>query len=544
MIILAAATVFVAACSSDDEAQNQSVQSENGWSEYVTVAAGTPGDEAASEEQGSRRVAVNTTNPQKSQWEEGDKLTIWTGNTCSTANMSENGFELYTNAGDNKVNFRGRLVSTNAPTDETKLIAVVDNENDAIDASEGNSVSVDLSEQVGATADKALDYELYYATSTNAARTFSFQHKMALIGWTIQVNGVDNGDKCDIVLSGAGLKNAATLDPATGELTTPSEDGTITLKDVVLNLNTYNRMKLYVVLPPCALTNGITAMLTMTSGTKRGWVANGGLGVGGFTLAGNKYYNAGPNGFTPAEINNYAALSPGDIIYSDLAKTNPIAITVFQEGGHGYAIALNDCTPANTGVGASHGTNQYDWRIVQDGEANCTRDNTTDLTFGDAFNSTADDAKSWTNQLAGKTCNAGTTHTHHAAQAAKKYKVAIPTDAPEGAQWVLPSAGMWIEFFNQSGTGSSVSSNGITGTNVNGFNTLADTSLYGKVQNFWTDKCSSFVMMGSSTVAQNYWTSSEFSSANAVCVSFRPQGFMVGNSAKTNGFYVRSFLVF
>lgn len=545
MIVLAAVTMFVAACSSDDEAQKLTAQPESGWSEYITVEAGVPNDEEASNEQGSRRVAVNTDSPQKSLWEEGDKMTIWTGSTCSTTNMSEKGFELYYGAGTGSAKFKGQLVSTSAPTDETKLIAIIDNENDAVDASAGNSVSVDLSEQEGATAATALDYELFYGTSTNVRRAFSFTNKMVLIKWTIQVNGVDNGDMCDIVLSGAGLKNAATLDPATGELTTPSLDGTITLKDVVLDLNSSNRMALYVVLPPCTLTSGITATLTMTSGAKQKYLAVGSLGsFTTATLAGNKYYTAGPNEFTPQVINNYAALQPGDVIYSDLAHTTPIAITVFQEGGHGYAIALNDCTPANTGVAASAGSNQYDWRIIADGAAGCTRDNSSALTFAEAFASTAANAKDWTNQLAGKTCEAGTTHTHHAAQVAKRYNVAIPADAPEGAQWVLPSAGMWIEFFNQSNTGYSVTSSGITS---GGFGTLAggDTGvLYEKVQSFWTDKCSSFIMMGSSSVAQNYWTSSEYTDANAVCVSFRPQGFMVGNSAKTGGFYVRSFLVF
>lgn len=300
MMILAAAALLTAACSSDEDAQQQTALSEGGWSEYVTVTAGTPGN-AGSSAGGPKRVKVNTENPQKSLWETGDKLTIWTGETCSTANMSESGFTLTSGADTGTGKFSGRLTSTSAPTSSTKLIAIIDNGSDAINASAGNSVSADLSEQQGATAATALDYELFYATSTNGARSFTFTHKMALIKWTIKVNGASNGDQCNIVLSGTGLKNSATLDPATGTLTVGSTDGTITLKDVTLT--SAASTELYVVLPPCTVSSGIKATLTMTSGSKEGGIAIGSLGDGSsITVAANNYYTAGVNEFTLLDV--------------------------------------------------------------------------------------------------------------------------------------------------------------------------------------------------------------------------------------------------
>lgn len=294
MMMLTAATMLLAACSSDD-AQQQAVRSESGWSEYVTITAGTPGD-AASATGGSRRVMINTDNPVKSLWEAGDQLTVWTGNTCTTENMSERGFTLTSGAGEGTAKFSGRIKSPTMPTSSTELIAVIDNGSDAINASAGNSVTANLATQVGATATSALDYELYYATSTNGVRNFTFTHKMALIGWTIKVNGASDGDQCDIVLSGTGLKNSATLDPATGTLTPGATDGTITLKDVTLT--SAASTTLFVVLPPCTVSSGITATLTMTSGSKSGQSVEGSLGSGPITVKGNNYYTAA-NEFAP-----------------------------------------------------------------------------------------------------------------------------------------------------------------------------------------------------------------------------------------------------
>ena len=293
MMILSAAALLTTACSSD-EMQQQTAQTGNGWSEYITVEAGTPGGADASA-QGSRRVAVNPTETKKSQWEDGDQLTIWTGDIRSE-NLSEHGFKLISGAGTGTGKFSGRLNSQSEPTSSTPLYAVIDNENDAIEV-DGNNVTANLATQVGATAASAFDYELFYATSTYATRNFNFTHKMSLIKWTIQVNGASNGDQCDIVLRGTGLKNSATLDPATGNLTVGSEDGIITLKDVILT--DAASTVLYVVLPPCTVSSGIKAKLTMTSGDKQGQIAIGNLGDGdAITLAENKYYTAGPNEFT------------------------------------------------------------------------------------------------------------------------------------------------------------------------------------------------------------------------------------------------------
>ena len=305
MMLLSIIAMLMTACSSSDETQQQPGQSESGWSEVVTVTAGTPGNNGggvSSAANAPRRVKIDTDNPQKSLWETGDQLTIWTmtGSTCSTSNMSENGFTLTGGADTGTGKFSGRLVSTSAPTSGTNLIAIIDNGSDAIDASTGNSVTVDLSEQLHCTADYALDYELYYATSTNATRNFTFTHKMALVKWTIKVNGVSNGDHCDIVLSGSGLQNFATLNPATGSLT-PSQksgtDGKITLKDVTLT-NASGGTDLFLVVPPCTCSSGVTAKVTMTSGSNSGKLFIGKLGDGSaFSLAENRYYTAS-NEFT------------------------------------------------------------------------------------------------------------------------------------------------------------------------------------------------------------------------------------------------------
>ena len=331
MMLLTAAALLTAACSSEEDVQQQqAAPSGSGWSEYVTVTAGAPGssDASAASSSGRRRVAVNTSNPQKSLWESGDQLTVWTGSTCSRANMSEHGFALTSGAGTGVGKFSGRLKSTSAPTSDTPLIAVIDNGSDAIDASAGSSVTADLSEQQGATAETAMDYELYYATSTNGERSFTFSHKMALVKWTIKVDGASDGDVCDIKLSGTGLKNTATLDPATGTLTVAEADGTITLKDVTLSAGS---TELYVVLPPCTCSSGIKAILTMTSGSKTGMVGIGTLGYGSIALEGNKYYTAGPNEFSLLPVVDLGL--PSGILWA----TMNVGATAPQEYGQFFA---------------------------------------------------------------------------------------------------------------------------------------------------------------------------------------------------------------
>lgn len=360
MMILAAAALLTAACSSDEDAQQQTALSEGGWSEYVTVTAGTPGN-AGSSAGGPKRVKVNTENPQKSLWETGDKLTIWTGETCSTANMSESGFTLTSGADTGTGKFSGRLTSTSAPTSSTKLIAIIDNGSDAIDASAGNSVSADLSEQQGATPATALDYELFYATSTNGARSFTFTHKMALIKWTIKVNAASDGDQCNIVLSGTGLKNSATLDPATGTLTVGSTDGTITLKDVTLT--SAASTELYVVLPPCTVSSGIKATLTMTSGSKEGGIAIGSLGDGSsITVTANNYYTAGVNEFTLLDVVDLGLPSGTLWATCNVGATSP--------EGYGDFFAWGETTgysSASTSDGRSFNWASYTW--MQSGQS-------------------------------------------------------------------------------------------------------------------------------------------------------------------------------
>lgn len=297
MMILSAAALLTTACSSSDEMQQQTAQTGNGWSEYITVEAGTPGGADASA-QGSRRVAIDTDSPQKSLWETDDKLTIWTGDECTTANMSENGFEVISGAGTGTAKFSGSLVSTSAPTSNTKLIAIIDNDN--IYINEGSEIEVSLSPQQYCTAESALDHELFYATSTYANRNFKFKHKMALIKWTIKVNGVNDGDKCDIILNDkeypSTLASYCYFDANTGEKNNYDENEII-LKDVTLT--SANSTDLYVVMAPGYSYTGIIATLTMTSGDKAGQKATGFLGKGtDITFEENKFYTAG-NEFTP-----------------------------------------------------------------------------------------------------------------------------------------------------------------------------------------------------------------------------------------------------
>lgn len=332
-MLIAVSAMLLAACSSSDELQQQTAQPENGgWSEYVTITAGTPGD-AGTTTGGSRRVAVNTDNPQKSLWEEGDKLTIWTGETCSTENMSQNGFTLTSGVGEGTAKFSGRIVSPTMPTNATKLIAIIDNENDAIDADEGDIVYVDLSTQRYCTAESALDHELFYATSTNGARNFTFTHKLALIKWTIKVNGASAGDKCDITLGdklyGDVLASYYYFDPNTGKEKYGYDENDITLKDVTLT--SANSTELYVVMAPASYT-GITATLTMTSGEKAGQIAFGYLGDGNsISFAENKYYTAGINEFTPNEYVDLGLPSGTKWALHNLGATSP------EEYGDYYA---------------------------------------------------------------------------------------------------------------------------------------------------------------------------------------------------------------
>ncbi len=529
MIMLVAAMTLAAACSSsDDESQKQSSQPESGWSEMITVTAGTPGNSGGSGSNGRLRVKVNTDNPQKSLWETGDQLTIWTmtGATCSTANMSVNGFTLIDGADTGTGKFSGRLKSESAPTSSTSLIAIIDNGSDAINASAGNSVSVDLSEQAGATAESALDYELFYATSTNATRNFTFTHKMALVKWTIKVNGASDGDQCDIVLSGTGLKNSATLDPATGTLTPGTDDGTITLKDVTLT--SAASTELYVVLPPGTVSSGITATLTMKSGKS----AVGSLGDGSsITLEANRYYTAGVNEFTPS-VNDFSSLAPGDVIYAN-DGTTPVAVTVYQSGGHGYAIALEDCTTSNCSATASSGTNYFTWDAVTTNT--CLGNN------GSTYASAIADMNGKTNT----STLTGDGHTHNAATAASTYNVDIPSDAPSGAAWVLPSAGQWFQLmktFGVSATDFAVGNQLTVTTSVFGWvNGNNNGAYYLNMNTNLKTKCSTFTDIA----GDYYWSSSEYSSDFAVRVSFySSNGFNVDYNLKVNDRRVRAFLAF
>ena len=363
MMLLTAAALLTAACSSEEDVQQQqAAPSGSGWSEYVTVTAGAPGssDASAASSAGRRRVAVDTSNPQKSLWESGDRLTVWTGSTCSSANMSEHGFALTSGEGTGVGKFSGRLKSTSAPTSDTPLIAVIDNGSDAIDASAGSSVTADLSKQKGATAETAMDYELYYATSTNGERSFTFRHKMALVKWTVKVDGASDGDVCDIKLSGAGLKNTATLDPATGTLTVAAADGTITLKDVEL---AGTSTELYVVLPPCTCSSGIKATLTMTGGSKAGMVGIGTLGDGSsIALEGNKYYTAGPNEFSLLPVVDLGL--PSGILWAtmNVGATAPQEYGQFFAWGEttGYTSSTAGMTPSGTSY-TGYTDRSFDW---------------------------------------------------------------------------------------------------------------------------------------------------------------------------------------
>ena len=240
--------------------------------------------------------------------------------------------------------------------------------------------------------------------------------------------------------------------------------------------------------------------------------------------------------------NKFDRLTAGSVIYADDGKT-PIAITVYQSGGHGYAIALTDATPNNTSPSVTaHGYYidgerlKFYWSDIL--RTNCTRDNSTELPLAEALASTADDAKTWTNFLADGSCG----HVHYAAQAARNYNVAIPSDAPEGTQWVLPSIGMWAEFYNQSHTGHTISNP------VENIWTSGDIEEFDKISDFWTGKCPSFTMMkvgeysSSSECRLTYYYCTVFESdSNPEYTTFN---FGIASRQKASTDLVRPFLVF
>lgn len=312
----AAITAVLAACSVESDLQSQQ-QKRGNYGEEISVTA--------NREDAGTRAGLNPSSPKKSIWQEGDQLTIWTGEGFTEDNMSTGSFTLKNGAGTNAAIFWGRLKYTDFPDDDTPLTAVVDNGADMVDCSSGTEAVVDFSTQQYATAESVLHYDVLYGTATYGNRDFQFSHTMSFVRWTISVSGITEATTCSIVLSAGGLCNTATLDLATGTLTAGNE-GNITLTDV--SLDATGKAVLYVALFPGAITTGMKAVVIMADGK----VTDGNLGDGNsFTLRPNTLNTAANNFSEPGTLSfTFTATSPDAIAYT-ADETDNYSVTSYGQ---------------------------------------------------------------------------------------------------------------------------------------------------------------------------------------------------------------------
>lgn len=312
----AAITAVLAACSVESDLQSQQ-QKRGNYGEEIPVTA--------NREDAGTRAGLNPSSPKKSIWQEGDQLTIWTGEGFTEDNMSTGSFTLKNGAGTNAAIFWGRLKYTDFPDDDTPLTAVVDNGADMVDCSSGTEAVVDFSTQQYATAESVLHYDVLYGTATYGNRDFQFSHTMSFVRWTISVSGITEATTCSIVLSAGGLCNTATLDLATGTLTAGNE-GNITLTDV--SLDATGKAVLYVALFPGAITTGMKAVVIMADGK----VTDGNLGDGNsFTLRPNTLNTAANNFSEPGTLSfTFTATSPDAVAYT-ADETDNYSVTSYGQ---------------------------------------------------------------------------------------------------------------------------------------------------------------------------------------------------------------------
>ena len=243
-------------------------------------------------------------NDAKVNWEDIDKLIIWTGEardggnyTVSEANMGE-----FTRTTKNGVNtFYGYLQDTEAesePADDTPLYAYVASEyiepayvpSNEYDSSIGGYsttrygfLGVDLSEQKG-TMEDAMKHDLLWATlpysefKNNKIPNVQFEHEMSIMKYTLTLEGAGN-TTADIRLSGFGMANKVNFRINSGkgqEIVKVKRQWDMVLGDIMLrNVEVKNDVAtIYVALYPSWYTE-MQAFVTLADG-KRATASVGG----------------------------------------------------------------------------------------------------------------------------------------------------------------------------------------------------------------------------------------------------------------------------
>ena len=285
------------------------------YTETITVSANRDGVDIDGSE--GTRAVLTVADTQKSVWETGDQLTVWTGDEFTEDNMSERGFTLDSGADTNSATFTGKVKSASKPNRSTVLTAVVDKDDDAVVCSSGTTAALDFSEQESCTTSTVLRYDALWAQATYGDRDFHFAHTMSFVEWTITIGGISAATTCNITLSATGMQNKAELDLAQGVLT-GTNAGDITLKNV--SIDAQGEAVVYVALFPGQVTSKITAVVTMADGKMTG----GQLGTfDSFTFEANKHYTAAWIFGAPAEPTyTFTATSPAAIEYNATSTGN------------------------------------------------------------------------------------------------------------------------------------------------------------------------------------------------------------------------------
>lgn len=225
----AALTALVFTACSNEEEMADSVVNHVG-SEVVTLTA-THGMDT--------RATLEGTD---AKWETGDKLVVWTG-AISDATKSDD-FTCAT-GGASTGSFSGTLKFTSVPESSTPLTAYV--ASDAITASDDGTITLDLSEQAG-TADKVLDYDLMWGTSTYGEKSFNFNHSVAVLKCTLKLQGITAATLADINISfdSFQMKNKVSFDAVTNSIASFST-GSIMLNDIAVSSD--GTAEIYVAIP-------------------------------------------------------------------------------------------------------------------------------------------------------------------------------------------------------------------------------------------------------------------------------------------------------
>ena len=328
VILTAALGLMLAACNVESDFLSQK---KDLYTETITVSANRDGIDVNGPD--GTRATLTEDNTLKSVWEAGDQLTVWTGNEFNEDNMSEGGFTLDSGAGTNSCTFTGKVKSTSKPNRSTRLTAVVDNDDDAVDCSSGTTAALDFSEQQGCTTADVLRYDALWAQATYGDRDFHFAHTMSFVEWTININGITAATTCDITLSATGLQNKASLDLAEGTLS-GTNAGDIKLTGV--SLDAQGKAVVYVALFPGQVTSKMTAAVTMADGS----VTEGQLGTfDSFTFVANTLYTASWTFDAPESNYTFEVTSPAAIAYNATTTSNYTVKSYTTVGGTQQPVA-------------------------------------------------------------------------------------------------------------------------------------------------------------------------------------------------------------